>query len=422
MSDFKEEDLHLTATVDDRHSYDSGYADVGPVRGGSALKAIFNPANKMRLVFMGIAAAFLVVVLFSVTVGFDEPEQGNRSLSASQTGRVNINGSIEGDSNSLIQQEERRRYNEDVLPTIQETDPTAHPLLNAEVNDYRVEEVDVNPFPVEEEGKPRNVSEALGVESSERPQRSRQQTDYRSVDSLIQGLIEQEGEGRRPQLSAVSWTYEVADQATPSSGAGFSQPVQNTQAANESAADSCKPYLARAGNMVMATTDLALNSDVQGPVSVTIRSGRLRGAQLIGAFERAETWLRINLTKMVFEDETKAISAIALDTQTTLNAVEGQVDRHLLYRYGWWGVGTTLKAIGKAAEMNVDSETYVSDGTVIQDTTSDSSREAKIMLGQLGQDMGDVFQDRLSRPITVSLRVGDEVGVFFMDDVCSATN
>ena len=198
MSDFKEEDLHLTATVDDRHSYDSGYADVGPVRGGSALKAIFNPANKMRLVFMGIAAAFLVVVLFSVTVGFDEPEQGNRSLSASQTGRVNINGSIEGDSNSLIQQEERRRYNEDVLPTIQETDPTAHPLLNAEVNDYRVEEVDVNPFPVEEEGKPRNVSEALGVESSERPQRSRQQTDYRSVDSLIQGLIEQEGEGRRP--------------------------------------------------------------------------------------------------------------------------------------------------------------------------------------------------------------------------------
>ena len=72
--------------------------------------------------------------------------------------------------------------------------------------------------------------------------------------------------------------------------------------------------------------------------------------------------------------------------------------------------------------MNVDSETYVSNGTVIQDTTSDSSREAKIMLGQLGQDMGDVFQDRLSRPITVSLRVGDEVGVFFMDDVCSATN
>lgn len=171
--------------------------------------------------------------------------------------------------------------------------------------------------------------------------------------------------------------------------------------------------------MTMATTDMALNSDVGGPVAVTIRSGPLRNAQLIGGFERAETWLRINLNRLVTADETLSISAIALDMDTTLNAVEGDVDRHIMERYGWWGIGTVLNAIGKAAESNADSRIVVSDGTVIQDMESDSKRETKIALGELGQDLGEIMQDRLNRPITVSLNVGDEIGIFFLDDVCS---
>lgn len=89
-----------------------------------------------------------------------------------------------------------------------------------------------------------------------------------------------------------------------------------------------------------------------------------------------------------------------------------------MYRYGWWGIGTALSAIGKAAESNVDKDVFVSDGAIVESTASNSQREIKIALGELGQDLGEVMRDRINRPITVSLKVNDEVGVFFMEDVC----
>lgn len=82
------------------------------------------------------------------------------------------------------------------------------------------------------------------------------------------------------------------------------------------------------------------------------------------------------------------------------------------------GVGTVLKAIGKAAEANADSEIVVSNGTALESTKSDSSRELKMAVGSLGEDLGSVMQDRINRPITVSLKVNDEVGIYFLDDVC----
>ena len=174
--------------------------------------------------------------------------------------------------------------------------------------------------------------------------------------------------------------------------------------------------------MFMATADLALNSDVGGPVSLTIRNGRLRGAQLLGKFERKEEWLRMDLNKLVTSSETVGVEAIGLDMNTTLNAVEGKVDRHIMYRYGWWGVGSVLAAIGKAAESNADKTVFATEGVIVENMKSETSRETKIALGSLGQDIGDVMQDRINRPITVSVKVGDEIGVFFLDDVCLNSN
>src|SRR5688500_15476676 len=114
--------------------------------------------------------------------------------------------------------------------------------------------------------------------------------------------------------------------------------------------------------MFMATTDLALNSDDGGPVSLAIRNDKLRGSQLLGKVERKEEWLRVELNRLVTPEKAVAVEAIAPDMETTLNAVQGDVDNHTLYRYGWWGFGSVLKAVGKAAEMNADSQVIISNG------------------------------------------------------------
>lgn len=416
-----DDDLNINADIGDRPGSSSSTVNVSGVRGGKAILSVFNKDNKLRLIFFGAVAVLVVVALFMAFVGFEEPiAPTSKAASVNSSGRV-PSADNEGPG-SFMQQQNVERYNDEVLPVLQKSVPTAHPLLETNPDgNYQVEEVDLNqnPFPVETETKARNITENVGINQHQQSSRNAPPViDPKLVDSVITSLIEAEGAARVPRASVVSWTYakpaELETPAIPTVGDGSSK--SNI----ESGQNQCPPYIVRAGDMELATTDLAMNSDVLGPVAITLRSGKFRNARLIGEFERADTWLRIRLKRMVYGDKTYDIDAIALDTETTLNAVEGDVNRHIMYRYGWWGFGTVLKAIGKGAELNADSQTFVTDGAIVQDTQSDSEREVKIMLGQLGQDMGDVMQDRLNRPITVSLNVGDEVGVFFLDDLCAA--
>lgn len=424
MSRISDDDLVLSATPEERYGdLPNETVELGSVR-SSDVKSIFAPANRKRLAAYVVAGSVLVGAIFFTVVGFDSPGSGTPAggPGINNAGRVGTN--VNSAPETWVQQQERERYNTEVLPELQKSDPTAHPLLDtAVVDDSRPEKIELNnetevssPFQANQQtSSPRTVGSAVRDDNQ---RQSRANVDPQVMDDLIQRLILAEGGESRPQLQVTTWSYRRTEpRAEGVGGQGAEQGGQApVQVAN---AGLCARPLARAGSSEMATTDLAVNSDVGGPVSVTIRSGALRGAQLLGQFERAETWLRMTLNRMVLPDETVQISAIALDVETTLNAVQGDVDRHLMYRYGWWGLGTTLRAIGRAAERTGDSTVVVSNGTVIESTTSNTQRETRIALGELGQDIGEVMRDRLNRPITVSLKVGDEVGVFFLDDVCS---
>lgn len=423
----EDDDLSLTVTEQQEVSGSSDTVEIGSP-GKASLASMFGQRNRKRMFFIVGAFAFLIVALVYSFFSF-EPSSAP-SQTAQGTGGTTTGGRLHADrmgegEDSWLQSQERDRYNYEALPEVQRENPAAHPLLTPGIPVEEVVEVEPEPLPppspfvAVDDSEPQNISQAVGVDDSN----TGPAVDPEMMNALIASLMEREGDSARPQLNTVSWGYA---QRQPSP-----QPAQQGNAGGETSqvdadeidqvagAGVCASPLMRAGRMTMATTDMALNSDVGGPVAVTIRSGPLRNAQLIGGFERAETWLRINLNRLVTADETLSISAIALDMDTTLNAVEGDVDRHIMERYGWWGIGTVLNAIGKAAESNADSRIVVSDGTVIQDMESDSKRETKIALGELGQDLGEIMQDRLNRPITVSLNVGDEIGIFFLDDVCS---
>lgn len=168
-----------------------------------------------------------------------------------------------------------------------------------------------------------------------------------------------------------------------------------------------------------AVSRYALNSDVPSDVVLEIVAGPLRGSVLRGEFEKLP-WVdlvRIKISQITLPDGTDLVTeAIVLDPATTLAAIDGDVDHHYLYRYGWWGLGTMLTSIGDAIERGSTSVTS-DDGVVQSQTTFDSGDEALVALGGIGEKVADIMQAQLQRPVTVSLPPYTEMGVFFLKDI-----
>lgn len=406
-----DDDLNLSADNTDRLG-EQGYEGqqyAGPVRGGAGVKAIFAPSNRKRLISYLVAGSIIIVSLAWVFVSFDEQD-----VARGGSGKIQTSG-VQTQKNQMpseIQRQEAERYNADILPQKQVDDPTAHPLILTDVESE-------NPFERKERLRsPGKISEIGQTEDKPRKVASAdpEVINYKAMDDLIRSLIEGEG-ANMPASYTVEWDYKAPNN---NANTGALAQVSETSDSGGSADESskCSNSATRAATMFMATADIALNSDVGGPVSVTIRNGKLRGSQLLGKFERKEEWLRMELNTLVTDDHTLPVEAIGLDLETTLNAVQGEVDRHIMYRYGWWGFGTVLSAMGKAAEANSDSNVTITNGAVVETTAANASRELKMALGALGEGIGSAFQDRINRPITVSLNVNDELGIFFLNDVC----
>lgn len=395
--------------------------------GSRAVKNIFSKENRKKLIVIAIVMFFLLIaIVYAFLSVLSEPEEvALGGGSAIESGRVYHRENV--DSPSLQEREATQQYNNERLKEIQKVDQYAHPLVEIEDHGYERQEVFSASFddePVEDDGAddaPMTTSQfASDNSASSRDVYGISENDEININRLLVGLIEKEAE--TPALYAKGWgTYYVPKRATSGSTLKASANANKGQEDQDESSQHCKKPLARAASQYMATTDMALNSDVGGKFSVTIRGGgKLNGAKLMGSFERKEEYLRMEFDKMVTRTDTYQVDAIGLDIDSTLNAVEGQVNRHTLYRYGWWGVGSVLGAIGKAAEANANTSTYLAgnNGTVIQDTKRDSKREVKIAVGELGQDMGDVFKSRINRPITVKLNAGDSIGIFLLDDIC----
>lgn len=401
-----------------RISDSRNFEHVNSVRGAGAIKGIFNKQNKWRVGFALLAGGVLFgsIIYFSFFAG---PPELKGQAGETKAG-VRVAGSTTSDQKtSKFVKDAAEQYNQTELEERHNNgDEQAHPIIVTDPSGETQKEE--NPFkPAVTAAKPGKVTEIGRTETVAPSQNPNQvQQNQQQQDTVLQQLVTAEAEV--PKVKTVSWSYSSPAKSSPKSDGLASLPTEGTGAGTASKVSKCD-RIEKGGAMAVATADFAVNSDIGGPISLTVRSGRARGRQLTGQFERKDKWLRIELNKMLSEDmDPVTVKAIALDMDTTMSGVEGDLDSHLLYRYGWWGFGAILSAVGKAAENNANEQVVVADGAVVTSATQDSSRELKMALGSLGQDLGDAFKDRINRPITVTLKVGEEVGVYFLDDVCAA--
>ena len=165
----------------------------------------------------------------------------------------------------------------------------------------------------------------------------------------------------------------------------------------------------------------ALNSDVSGSAILEIISqGPLKGSRLSASYERVQ-WtdlIRLRVTSLtLLSGQTVPVNAIVLDGETSLAAVSGDVDNHYLYRYGWWGFGSTLAGLGAGVESYASTSTISSGGVIETAADLNATEKALVAFGSIGSEIGTVLQQNLQRPPTITLEPYQELGVFFLEDV-----
>jgi uncharacterized protein YjeT (DUF2065 family) len=207
----------------------------------------------------------------------------------------------------------------------------------------------------------------------------------------------------------------------PSSGAGGS--------GGAASAD----VLIKAGAIMYAVLDTAVNTDEPGPVVATITGGKYQGAKVLGDIQMAATpgtggraeKVIINFSTLSIPADLTAkslqIKGVAIDLDTARTALASDIDHHYLLRYGTLFASSFMtgyaKVITSAGTVQTNSQ---STGTTTTTTPTLSSRQQIFAsLGEVGKQFGAATSTYFSTPNTITVDAGTGIGVLILSDVTS---
>lgn len=317
-----------------------------------------------------------------------------------------------------------------------------------------VETVDVSTPETEQPTteRERNTTQNRAVQREEDRMRAQQQRDRLAAEEerlQIRSAIAQDYRQRRfaaanEIIGLYSEPAGMAGMAMAGSGtnSGLSAPAvvsvdnngrsafresDGTGSTGRSRSGQCESPLLKGGEIRYAQTDIALNTDFEGPIRMTFLDGNIAGFVGLGSFELNELGakMKLRIDRLFDPDgQSYSVSGYVLDPETTLWAMASDVDYHIIYRYGGFGLGTILSAFGTLAENRAQQSQIVTpDGTVATTNRDPDSKQVTwTLLGEFSRLFEESFRDNINRPITVTLDPNEEAGVLFEDTVCELDN
>lgn len=170
------------------------------------------------------------------------------------------------------------------------------------------------------------------------------------------------------------------------------------------------------GSTYFGVMDSKVNSDNPGPVIANIVSGKLRGAKLLGAFQRQNDKVAIKFNQMVFEKQSYSIDAVAVNSNTYATALADSVDHHYLERYGLFFVGSFLGGISNAI-LNEGQTTTTSTSSQTIKQQLNTRDQIMVGLGNTGNQLAPQLEKNFNIPPTVTVNRGSGVGILFLKAV-----
>lgn len=175
----------------------------------------------------------------------------------------------------------------------------------------------------------------------------------------------------------------------------------------------------KAGDIMFAVLETGINSDEQSPIMAKIVDGPLKGARLLGRFDRVKerVVLSFSLMSLPWLPKSVSMNAVAIDPDTAKTALAHHVDSHFLLRYGGLFAASFLS--GLATAISESGSTIEAVGLFPQKSMPilSSGQKALVALGEVGTQFSSVLREKVNTPPTVEVFQGSGIGVLFMSDL-----
>lgn len=183
----------------------------------------------------------------------------------------------------------------------------------------------------------------------------------------------------------------------------------------------------RVGDMLYATLDTAINSDMPGPVLATIRQpGPYQGAKLIGQMQQSgqAKAIGIQFSAMAIPGEatSRPISAWAVDPNKDYrSALASDVNNHYFIRGLSTFVGSFVSGFadgliaGGQRQQVIQNDGYA----VVQQDAYTTKQLNQIGLGNVGRKWAQEMDKSSDLKPTIKVNAGIDVGILFTQDMSS---
>jgi len=212
--------------------------------------------------------------------------------------------------------------------------------------------------------------------------------------AALQGLDSRMSETKYAVVSEVKFERPAASTTT-TAAATAPTSADGSPAAATSTADALPVKKAYpAGTVWFATTQVAIDSDVPGPIKARIEQGPFAGGEALGSYEvTGRKYVTMSFSKIVHEGVEYPIDAIGLNPNNGIAGIEGDVNNH-------WGQRLILPTLASAVAKYAEAATFggvtsiTSAGSIVQQPELSDSEKLQYALGEgVNEGITPVIQD-----------------------------
>lgn len=187
-----------------------------------------------------------------------------------------------------------------------------------------------------------------------------------------------------------------------------------------------KQVILKAGTILFASLETAINSDEPGPIMAKITQAPYKDAKLVGKIELPpndgeKITLKFETLNIPNEPTSTKINAVAIDPDTARTALASKVDHHYLLRWGTLFSSAFLSGYSKAVAKSgttVNASTVPGQSSVTTITSPLSGKQQFFEgLGEVGTKWSEQLGQNFSRKPTITIAPGTGIGVLVLSDV-----
>jgi type IV secretory pathway VirB10-like protein len=209
---------------------------------------------------------------------------------------------------------------------------------------------------------------------------------------------------------------------TPTIIQGRGEPPQPAQAQPQqvSTGGEEKPVgriLVHAGTVLYGQTLTLADSDVPAPILATILTGPFVNCRAIGSFQKTDDYLVLAFGNIIKGDLEYQVNALAIDPDTTLDALETDIDHHYFERFVLPAAAGFISGIGNYAQQAGSTVTNSTYGITQSYPPLSTHQEILSGLGQSANAIASVVQQESNVQPTIYVESGTAFGLLFTTTV-----